>query len=106
MAACALGNVEILELLLNTIKRRESLSENMDPSSTSYFQSYSDSLELPDQLGLTPFLIAAKYGHKNICKYLQEVSPDPKKCIQAVCEYEQNALHYAMISKPHLKYFS
>jgi ankyrin repeat protein len=77
------------------LKRREELIHDVNLETVEYIQSFEESLELTTIEGLTPFLIAAKYGHIEICKLLVENGCN----ITAVCEKEQNALHYAMISK-------
>jgi ankyrin repeat protein len=93
LAACAIGNLKIVQIILKTLKRREVLQSKLTPTSMEYFQSYEESLELRCKYGFTPFLIAAKYGHVNICKHLDEIWCN----WIALCDIGQNALHYAII---------
>jgi ankyrin repeat protein len=101
LAACAIGNLKIVQIILKTIKRREVLQSKLTFSSIEYFQSYDESLELWCKYGFTPFLLAAKYGHVNICRHLNEIGWNSL----ALCDIGQNALHYAIIGNQNISFY-
>ena len=95
LAAWVIGNLNIIKLILKSIKRREKLIDDFNSDSTDYLLTFEESLELTTLEGLTPFLLAAKYGHLDVLKYLHGVGAN----IFAVWNKVQNALHYAVLSK-------
>ena len=95
LAAWAIGNLDIIKLILKSIKRRESLIDEFSSDTIDYLLTFEESLELPNLEGLTPFMLAAKYGHLEVLKYLHGVGAN----IYAECNKQQNALHYAVLSK-------